>query len=89
MRAAIREAIKHATEVTEIRGPVQQFEERHYSVAEVAKLWGVCGNTIRDLFRDEPGVLKFHKPVKRGKRGSVSLRIPRSVLEGVHRRWQK
>lgn len=53
--------------------------ERHYSVTDVAKLWGLSRDSVRRLFRREPGVLVM------GER-YVTLRIPESVLERVHRR---
>ena len=53
--------------------------ERHYSVTEVAKLWALSRDSVRRLFRREPGVLVM------GDR-YVTLRIPESVLERVHRR---
>lgn len=61
-------------------------EEKHYPPAELAKSWGVSVETIRSLFRDEPGVLKIVRPATRTKRGYVTLRIPQSVAERVHRR---
>jgi hypothetical protein len=33
--------------------------EKHYTPAELAKVWGVDAETIRNLFRNEPGVLKL------------------------------
>ena len=53
--------------------------ERHYSVGEVANLWALSRDSVRRLFRREPGVLAM------GDR-YVTLRIPESVLERVHRR---
>lgn len=61
-------------------------DEPHYSPAKLAKSWGVSVETIRSLFRDEPGVLKIVRPATRTKRGYVTLRIPQSVAERVHRR---
>lgn len=62
--------------------------EPHYSVKEIAERWGLSENVVRDLFRDEPGVLVIGEPrPKYGKqRGKVTLRIPQSVLERVYRR---
>lgn len=62
--------------------------ERHYSVAEIAKLWSLSPNAIRRIFQKEPGVLAIGEPRPRfGRgRGRVTLRIPQSVLERVHRR---
>jgi hypothetical protein len=29
--------------------------ERHYSIQEVAEIWGLCENPVRELFKNEPG----------------------------------
>lgn len=58
--------------------------ERHYTVAEVAALWNFSDDTIRKIFRDQPGVIKIGSPERRFKRGYISLRIPESVLQRVH-----
>jgi hypothetical protein len=60
--------------------------ERHYTVDEVAKLWGVHPETIRKLFRDCPGVLKIGGGFGRKKstREYCTLRIPESVVRRVH-----
>lgn len=58
--------------------------ERHYTAAEVAKLWNVSQDTVRDLFRDYPGVLKIQRPARRGKRGYLSIRVPESILLKRH-----
>jgi len=61
--------------------------ERHYSVAEVAKMWTVSSDMVRRIFQAEPGVLVFGdaRP-KYGRRRYLTLRIPESVLEKVHRK---
>jgi len=60
--------------------------ERHFTVSEVADLWSLSKDTIRSLFRDEPGVLKLNSPERRHKRGYLVLRIPESTLQRVHER---
>lgn len=60
--------------------------EQHYAPDELAELWGVSTETIRAIFREEPGVLKIGKTGTRYKRGYVTLRIPRDVAERVHTR---
>jgi len=60
--------------------------ERHYSAKEIAELWGLCENSIRELFKNEPGVVRIQRPKSRWKRAYTTLRIPKSVLERVHRR---
>jgi hypothetical protein len=52
--------------------------ERHYRVQEVAKLWGFSIQTIREIFRDEPGVLKVE-----GRR-KTTISIPESTMVRVH-----
>ncbi len=60
--------------------------ERHYSVPEVATLWGVSEKTVRRLFDEEDGVLKWGSGETARKRRYQSLRIPQSVLIRVHSR---
>ena len=60
--------------------------ERHYSVAEVAKMWALSEKTVRRMFGDEDGVLNWGAPETRRKRGDRTLRIPESVLHRVHRK---
>ena len=60
--------------------------ERHYSVAEVAKMWALSEKTVRRMFGDEDGVLNWGAPETSRKRGYRTLRIPESVLHRVHRK---
>jgi hypothetical protein len=60
--------------------------EKHFSPTELAKAWGVSTETIRSIFRTEPGVLKIGKPGTKYRRGYFTLRIPEQVAERVHRR---
>ena len=63
--------------------------ERHYTVREVAELWGISQDLVRDVFRQEPGVLRIERPETRKKRGYATIRIPQSVMERVHLRLTK
>jgi AraC-like DNA-binding protein len=63
--------------------------ERHYSVDEVAKIWGLSRRTIQRIFGDEPGVVCWGNSESRFKRGYITLRIPESVVQRVHRRLRK
>ena len=69
---------------TESPGPV----ERHYAPSEVAERWSLNVETVRRIFRDEPGVLVFQSAAKKGRRGYKTIRIPESVLDRVHKRLQ-
>jgi hypothetical protein len=61
-------------------------DERHYAPADLAKVWGVDVETIRNLFREEPGVVKIGEKAPRYKRSYLTLRIPESVAVRVHKR---
>jgi hypothetical protein len=60
--------------------------ERHYAVTEIAEIWHLSTDKVRDLFEDEPGVLVIGQRSSRRKRRYVTLRIPHSVVERVHAR---
>jgi len=61
--------------------------ERHYTVAEVAQQWGWSETKVREVFREEPGVLQTKlRTLRPRKRENVTLRIPESVLLRVHAR---
>ena len=60
--------------------------EPHYSPKEVAAAWGLNERTIRDIFRDEPGVLKIGQTGRRGRRDYTTLRILESVLNRLYHR---
>jgi len=70
---------KAKVEAAHVRG-------QHYSVQEVAQLWGLGIDKIRELFENEPGVIKLQSPPKKGKRRYTTLRIPENVAERVQRR---
>ena len=59
--------------------------EKHYTAKEVADLWGFSENTVRKIFQEREGVLKLGTGFRKGRRGYVSIRIPASVAEAVHR----
>lgn len=60
--------------------------ERHFTVQEIAKLWKLSETMVRDLFREEPGVLRAERPRTRFKRGYTTIRVPETVLRRVHAR---
>lgn len=59
--------------------------ELHYTVAEIASLWGMSSDTVRRLFIREPGVLVIQHP-RRRTRPYKTLRIPESVMRRVYAR---
>ncbi len=70
---------KSKTEITHVKGA-------DYTVQELAALWGLGVDKIRELFANEPDVKKIQSPSKKGKRHYVTLRIPERVAERVQRR---
>ena len=60
--------------------------ERHYSIKELAQMWGLSTVAIRRMFRNEPGVVRFGAERRGHKRDYVTLRIPANVVERVYRR---
>jgi hypothetical protein len=69
---------------TQIETPVHV--ERHYAVREIAEMWNLSPDKVRELFEGEPGVLVIGERHCRHKRRYVTLRIPHSILERVHAR---
>jgi hypothetical protein len=59
-----------------------------YTVQELAKEWRLSPDKIRQIFRNEPGVVKLRDKDagKKRKRTYVSLRIPREVAARV-KQW--
>jgi predicted transcriptional regulator len=63
--------------------------EKHYSIIEIAELWGISDTTVRKIFTDEPGVLAWGTEERVGrhkKRGYRSIRVPESIMVRVHQR---
>lgn len=58
--------------------------EKHFSIIELAKLWGLAPDTIRPLFINRQGVLKIVRPESRRKRIYTTLRIPATIAAQVY-----
>jgi len=69
--------------------PASVAFEKHYCVSDLAEIWGLSERTIRRIFSDEPGVIKWEHSETRFKRGYKTLRIPESVVQRVHRKLRK
>ena len=62
------------------------MKEKHYTPDDLAGMWGVSVDSIRRIFREEPGVLKMGDKNPKHKRQYLTLRIPESVVERVYSR---
>ena len=58
--------------------------ERHYSIKEVAEIWGLSAGAVRRIFQDRADVLRIGHGEKLKRRAYFTLRIPESVVEKVH-----
>jgi hypothetical protein len=66
--------------------PVGPAFERHYSVNEIAEMWNLAYNTIKAIFKNEPGVFAIGSEETSYGRPRITLRIPESVLLRVHKK---
>jgi hypothetical protein len=65
---------------------IDTFEERHYTLAEVAALWSISHEKARRLFQNESGVIRFRQRASYGRRMYSTYRIPESVARRVRMR---
>ena len=72
-----RKPIDHDTVLT---------KEQHYTPKQLADVWGLAPDTIRELFESEPGVLVIDRNGTRSKRRYRTFRIPESVAVRIHRK---
>lgn len=61
-------------------------DERHFTPQELAEVWNVSVQTIREIFQREEGVLKIGRDGTRSRRRYKTIRIPESVADRVHTR---
>jgi hypothetical protein len=59
--------------------------EKHYTVGDLASLWRMSTRVVRELFRDEEGVIRLMQPGN-GKRTYMTIYVPESVARRVHAR---
>jgi hypothetical protein len=58
---------------------------KHYTVGEIAALWGVSRYMVRRIFGNLPGVIKLgNTSTTKKARGYVTLSIPESIVEAQH-----
>ena len=62
--------------------------EKHYSPDWIAERWDLGIEKIREIFKDEAGVIHVGRGESRFKRGYFSMKIPESVIIRVHARLQ-
>jgi len=75
---------EHAVASTNTNPPF----ERHFSIEELAVMWGLSVHTVRRLFEREPDVVVFFRQ-RPGRRTYRTLRIPASVATRVYARMAR
>ena len=68
-------------------GSNSAFEERHFTIRELSKMWRLSEEFVRQIVKDEPGVTEWVRQ-QPGRRRYRVLRIPQSVAERLYRRAQ-
>jgi hypothetical protein len=68
-------------------GNSSPFEERHFTIHELSKMWHFSVEFVRQIVKDEPGVTEWVRQ-QPGKRRYRVLRVPQSVVERLYRRAQ-
>lgn len=64
---------------------MHHLEERHYTVPELAEMWNLSREYVRQVVCNEPGVTEWVRQ-RPGRRRYRVLRVPRSVAERVYRK---
>lgn len=57
--------------------------EPHFRVGQIAKNWGLGRETVRNLVKNEPGVVKLRAGRKQS---NTTYSVPQSVVERIHTR---
>lgn len=65
-----------------------ELEQRHFTISEVAEMWSLSEEFVRQLVRGEAGVTEWVRQAP-GKRRYRVLRIPQCVVERLYRRAQE
>lgn len=63
----------------------EPFEERHFTVPELAEMWNLSREFVRQVVQGEPGVTEWVRQ-QPGRRRYRVLRVPRSVAERLYTR---
>lgn len=63
----------------------EPFEERHFTVPELASMWRLSREFVRQVVEHEPGVTEWVRQ-QPGRRRYRVLRVPQSVAERLYHR---
>jgi hypothetical protein len=57
--------------------------EKHYRIADLARLWSIGRETVRRLIKDDPGVIKIRMGRKKA---HTTYSVPESAAHRIHTR---
>jgi len=60
--------------------------EKHYTINELCEILKMSFERVRQLVRNEPGVLRFAPECPSKRRTRIMYRVPESVLQRILRR---
>jgi hypothetical protein len=76
------EAARKADEIFVVPAGNPAFE-KHYRIADLARLWGLGRETVRKLVKDDPGVIK----IRMGRKKAHTIySVPKSAAHRIHTR---
>ena len=67
-----------------LQDAIKSAFERHYTPAELGKLWHCSANTVRRMCEEFGGVLTIDRPEQMNKRAYKSMRIPESTASTIY-----
>ena len=69
----------------EQREVIEPFAERHYTIKELASIWRLSAEFVRQIVQHEPGVTEWVRQ-QPGRRRYRVFRVPSSVAERIYLR---
>jgi len=63
--------------------------EKHYTIAEIAQLWGLSWSSVRRILENETGIVIWGHPGNNKRKRYQTIRVPASVLTRIHSRVLK
>jgi hypothetical protein len=63
----------------------RSIQERHFTIADIAAMWNLSVEFVREIVRGEEGVTEWVRQAP-GRRRYRVLRVPQSVLARLYRR---
>lgn len=69
----------------QLAGSISNYDQVHYRIQDMARLWALGREKVRLLIKDEPGVMKFRQGRKKA---HTIYSVPESVARRIYTRLQ-